>query len=257
MKLAIAGKGGVGKTSVTAWLGDYLKRQGQATWLVDADTTLSLGPALGLPFDRIPVPLSQDAALAAERAGAGGLLSLTPDVADLPDRLSLDVDGVRLLVMGSVAGAGGGCACAANAVLKALLAHLFLTPDQWVLVDLEAGVEHLGRGTVAAADGLIVVSEPSLRSLTAAASIGAMAATLGLTRQVLVLNRCQGRPALPDLPGLPPLAAVLPPLPSLVARQLDDASVLGLPERNAIDMALAAVLTVLTAVPSGPEPEGP
>jgi CO dehydrogenase maturation factor len=255
MKLAVAGKGGVGKTAVTAWLGDYLRRQGKSAWLVDADTTLSLGPALGLPFSRIPLPLCQDAALAAERAGEGGMLSLTPDVADLPERLSLDVGGLRLLVMGSVAGAGGGCACAANAVLKALLAHLFLAPGQFVLVDLEAGVEHLGRGTVAAADGLVVVSEPSLRGLAAAASIGAMARDLGLIRQVLVLNRCEGVPALPDLPGLPPLAAVLPPFASLVAKQLTDASVLDLPERDSIDAALAKVLAALVP-PSRPGPEG-
>lgn len=248
MKLAVAGKGGVGKTSVAAWLGDYLRRRGDKAWLVDADTTLSLGPALGLPFSRIPLPLSQDTALAAMRtAEADGMLSLTPYVADLPERLSLDVDGLRLLVMGSVAGAGGGCACAANAVLKALLGHLFLMPGQYVLVDLEAGVEHLGRGTAADADGLIVVSEPSLRGLAAAASIGAMAAELGLTRQALVLNRCQGAPDLPDLPGLPALAAVLPPFASLAARQLTDASVLGLPERDAIDAALQAVLDALAA----------
>lgn len=256
MKLAVAGKGGVGKTAVTAWLGDYLRRQGKNAWLVDADTTLSLGPALGLPFSRIPLPLCQDASLAAERGGSGGMLSLTPDVADLPERLSLDVDGLRLLVMGSVAGAGGGCACAANAVLKALLAHLFLAPGQFVLVDLEAGAEHLGRGTVASADGLIVVSEPSLRGLAAAASIGAMARDLGLDRQVLLLNRCQGVPDLPDLLGLPPLAAVLPPFASLAARQLTDASVLGLPERDAIDAALATVLAAL-AEPSRPEPGTP
>lgn len=249
MKLAVAGKGGVGKTAFTAWLGDYLCRQGRKAWLVDADTTLSLGPALGLPFSRIPVPLSQDAQLAAERVGSGGLLSLTPDVADLPQRLSLDVGGMRLLVMGSVAGAGGGCACAANAVLKALLAHLFLTPEQWVLVDLEAGVEHLGRGTVASADGLVVVSEPSLRGLAAAASIGAMARDLGLSRQVLVLNRCDAIPELPDLPGLPPLTAVLPQFASLAARQLTDASVLNLPERDTIDVALAKVLAALAPSP--------
>lgn len=256
MKLAVAGKGGVGKTAVTAWLGDYLRRQGKNAWLVDADTTLSLGPALGLPFSRIPLPLCQDAALAAERGGSGGMLSLTPDVTDLPERLSLDVDGLRLLVMGSVAGAGGGCACAANAVLKALLAHLFLAPGQFVLVDLEAGVEHLGRGTVASADGLIVVSEPSLRGLAAAASIGAMARDLGLDRQVLLLNRFEGVPDLPDLPGLPPLAAVLPPFASLAARQLTDASVLGLPEQGVIDAALAQVLAAL-AEPSRPEPGTP
>jgi CO dehydrogenase maturation factor len=256
MKLAVAGKGGVGKTAVTAWLGDYLHRQGRQAWLVDADTTLSLGPALGLPFSRLPLPLSQDAALAAERAGDSGMLSLTPDVADLPERLRLDVAGMRLLVMGSVAGAGGGCACAANAVLKALLAHLFLTPNQWVLVDLEAGVEHLGRGTVAAADGLVVVSEPSLRGLAAAAAIGTMARDLGLTRQALIINRCQGVPDLPDLPGLPPLAAVLPHFASLAARQLTDASVLGLAEQDVIDAALAQVLAALNPS-SRPEPGTP
>ena len=177
-------------------------------------------------------------------------------MADLPERLSLDLDGLRLLVMGTVAGAGGGCACAANAVLKALLAHLFLRPDQWVLVDLEAGVEHLGRGTVASADGLIVVSEPSLRGLSAAASIGAMARDLGLTRQALVLNRCNEPPELPDLPGLPPLVARLPVFASLAARQLTNASVLDLPERDSIDAALATVLDALTH-PDRPAPEGP
>jgi len=248
MRLAVAGKGGVGKTSLTAWLGDYLRRLGREVWLVDADTAYSLGPALGLELDRLPTPLCEERELILRRTGSGGVINLNPQVDDLPGKLSLDVRGMKLLVMGSVAGAGGGCACEANAVLKALLAHLFLGPFQWVLVDLEAGVEHLGRGTAAQADGLVVVSDASLRGLQTAARIGSMARDLGLTRQVLVVNRVQEPDllTLPDLPGLPKLAAVLPPFASLGARQLRQASVLGLPEQDEIDRHLAAILDALS-----------
>jgi CO dehydrogenase maturation factor len=248
MRLAVAGKGGVGKTSLTAWLGDYLRRLGREVWLVDADTAYSLGPALGLELDRLPTPLCEERELILSRTGSGGVINLNPQVDDLPGRLALDARGMKLLVMGSVAGAGGGCACEANAVLKALLAHLFLGPYQWVLVDLEAGVEHLGRGTAAQADGLVVVSDPSLRGLQTAARIGAMARDLGLTRQVLVVNRAQesfSPPDLPELAGLPRLAAVLPQLASLGSRQLHQSSVLDLPEQDEIDRRLAAVLDAL------------
>lgn len=245
MKLAVAGKGGVGKTTLTAWMGDYLARLGRETWLVDADTALSLGAALGLAPERIPPPLVQDESLIRERVGSG-FINLSPEVADLPERLRVRLGQCNLLVMGSVAGAGGGCACEANALLKALLAHLLLERDQCLLVDLEAGVEHLGRGTVAAVDGLIVVAEPSWRSLTVAAQIAGLAADLGLTRQALVLNRAPAGVVLPDIPGLPPLAATFPPLASLAERQLASPSVLHLPQRDVIDQGCRAVLTALT-----------
>lgn len=245
MKFAVAGKGGVGKTTLTAWLGDYLARQGQSPWLVDADTALSLGAALGLPADALPTPLIQDEALIRERVGKG-FINLNPHVSDLPERLRVRLGNISLLVMGTVAGAGGGCACEANALLKALLAHLLLERDQCLLVDLEAGVEHLGRGTVAAVDGLIVVAEPSWRSLTVAAEIAGLAADLGLTRQALVLNRAPAGVVLPDIPGLPPLAATFPPLASLAERQLASPSVLHLPQRDVIDQGCRAVLTALT-----------
>ncbi len=250
MKLAVAGKGGVGKTSLAAWIGDYLSRQGRETWLVDADTALSLGSALGLSPQDVPLPLIQDETLIRERVGSG-FLNLNPQVADLPERLRVRAGGLDLVVMGSVAGAGGGCACEANALLKALLAHLILERDQWLVVDLEAGVEHLGRGTVSAVDGLVVVSEPSWRGLSVAARIAGMAAELGLTRQVLVLNRAAQETRLPDIPGLPPLAAAIPPLAGLAARQLVSPCVLDLPERPLLDQACAALLTAL----AGPEPQ--
>ncbi|QLA19863.1 ArsA-related P-loop ATPase [Desulfolutivibrio sulfoxidireducens] len=244
MKLAVAGKGGVGKTSLTAWIGDYLSRQGRDTWLVDADTALSLGSALGLSPQDVPIPLIQDEALIRERVGSG-FINLNPQVADLPERLRVRTGGLDLVVMGSVAGAGGGCACEANALLKALLAHLIVERDQWVVVDLEAGVEHLGRGTVSAVDGLVVVSEPSWRSLSVAARIAGMAAELGLTRQALVLNRAENGSTLPDIPGLPPLTAAIPALTGLTERQLTSPSVLDLPERPALDLACAAILAAL------------
>lgn len=257
MKIAVAGKGGVGKTAIAAWLGDHLAREGRNVFLIDADTALSLGRASGLSPALLPRPLIGREDLVAERVGAG-LMALCPEVGDLPERLAVelplggrpgafqgpcDPDRVgsewpgpgrkRLLVMGGAASAGGGCACAANALLKALLAHVVLDRHEWVIVDLEAGVEHLGRGTVAGVDGLVVVSEPSLRGLETAASIARMARELGLSRQALVLNRADADaspPSLPELADLPPLAASLPCLDSLVQRQLADGSVLGLPE---------------------------
>lgn len=240
MKLAIAGKGGVGKTSFTAWLGDYLHRRGRDVFLVDADTALSLGQALGLAQEKLPVPLIERKDLVRERIGKG-LLNLNPEVSDLPDDLSVDVDGKKLLVMGSMTG-GGGCACDANALLKAVLAYMVMDRDDVVLVDLEAGVEPLGRGTVRNVDGLVIVSEPSMRGLQTAASVGGMAREIGLEKQILVLNRAPEGINLPDLPGLPPMAANIPYMQSLADRQLMDASVLGLPEQAVLDIVMENVL---------------
>jgi len=245
VKLAVAGKGGVGKTTLAAWIGDYLARCGRETWLVDADTALSLGSALGFAPQDIPPPLVLDETLIRERIGSG-FINLSPEVADLPERLRVRLGKLNLLVMGSVAGAGGGCACEANALLKALLLHLFLERNQCLIVDLEAGVEHLGRGTVAAVDGLIVVAEPSWRSLAVAAHIAGLAADLGLVRQALVLNRAPEGTLLPDIPGLPPLAATFPLLSSLAARQLDSPCVLHLSQRDVVDCGCRAVLDALT-----------
>lgn len=259
MKIAFAGKGGVGKTTLCAWTADWLARQGFDVWMVDADTALSLGRASGLEAGLTPVPLVEREDIIRERIGEG-MMHLNPEVGDLPDKLSVDVPlgggpapgktpgRKRLLVMGTVAGAGGGCACTANALLKALLAHLVMDGDQWVLVDLEAGVEHLGRGTVEYVDGLAVVSEPSLRGLETAASVGSLARDLGLTRQALVLNRMDGDGRgveLPGLDGLPPLCAVVPPLPGLAQRQLTSPSVIGLPESGQADEAVQQLLAAL------------
>ena len=243
MKIAVSGKGGVGKTSITAWLGDYLARRGEKVWLVDADTALSLGQASGLARADLPEALTQRAALIEERirpAGKGGMMDLDPHVSDLPEALSAPLPVVkegaktagdkRLLVMGPLTSAGGGCACESNALLKALLAHLVLDRREWVLVDMEAGVEHLGRGTVAHVDALLVVAEPSMRSLETAAEVARMASDLGLRRQVLVINKATPQQAaqLPPLAHLPEQRLTVPDLEALRQRQVFSGSVLGL-----------------------------
>lgn len=244
----------MGKTTLTAWLGDYLARQGHDVWLVDADTALSLGVACGLEPDQLPAALTKSEELIREQIGSG-MLCLNPDLSGLPARLAVQapvvgpvaqgvVPGTKnLLLMGQVDHGGGGCACEANTLLKAFLAHMFFDEQPGhVLVDMEAGVEHLGRGTVAAADGLVVVSEPSLRSLLTAVEVSRLARQLELTRQVLVINRFDG-PLLPD--GLTPVLSfpaspagkacrddlprdrlAVPVLPTLVERQWESGNVL-------------------------------
>jgi CO dehydrogenase maturation factor len=227
------------------WLGDYLARRGEDVWLVDADTSLSLGPALGLSSDDVPAPLVQKRRLIEERVGTGGFINMNPRVDDLIPSLAKDVRNMHLLVMGTIAGAGGGCGCAPNALLKAMLAHLILQTEQWILVDLEAGVEHLGRGTISSVDGLVVVSEPSVRGLQTASQISRYAADLGLKNQALVLNRADASFSLPDSIPLPSLAASFPPYASLQKQQQTTSSVLDLPEGGEIDALCASVLEVI------------
>lgn len=238
MKIAFAGKGGVGKTTLAAWTANYLARQGKNVWLIDADTALSLGRAVGLTNEEMPVPLIQRKDIIEDRIGTG-IIHMNPVVDDLPEKLAVEVPGdypgtQRLIVMGTVTNAGGGCACGANALLKGLLSHIMLDRNEWVLVDLEAGVEHLGRGTVKAVDGLAIVSEPSRRGLDTAVSIASLANELGLKKQSLVLNRTgvTGM-TLPD--GMGKAALEIPIIEGLVARQLENPSVIGLNEQQQLD----------------------
>ena len=223
-------------------------KQGHDVWSIDADTALSLGEAVGLAVDALPQPLITRKDLIEERLGSG-ILRLNPAVADLPEKLAVELDlsgpgRGRLLVMGTVTNGGGGCACGANALLKALLSHIVLERNEWAVVDLEAGVEHLGRGTVAAVDGLVIVTEPSHRGFATAATISSIAREMGLNNQLLVLNRMPDQNcALP--PDLPPVGVTLPVFPGLVERQLLDGSVLGLPEEEQIDSMIEKMLQQL------------
>lgn len=197
MKVAIAGKGSVGKTTAAAILSTLLVREGKDVVAIDADSAGNLATALGIPRDvrsRI-VPLLKMHGLIHERAGVrpgsqyGSLFRLNPPVDDIEDRYSVVSErGVKLLVLGTIEHAEAGCFCPAHAFLKALLMHEVIKKEH-IVVDLEAGIEHLGRGTTKHMDVLAVVVEPSLRSIEAAGEIKGMAGELGVPNLVAVLNK--------------------------------------------------------------------
>jgi len=194
MKIAIGGKGGVGKTTVCAVWAQLFAAQGHDVLALDADPSLSLGAAFGLPAERTPRPLIEMKDLIAERTGTrkdavGTYFRLNPAVSDLPEEHWLKVGDVKLLVLGAVTRAGGGCACPEGAFLKALLTHTILQREELVLVDLAAGVEFLGRASVQGIDALVVVIEPGSRSIETAQNIAAMARDLGIGTVGAIANK--------------------------------------------------------------------
>ena len=177
-KIAITGKGGVGKTTLTALLSYVYTQRGQDVIAIDADPAGNLGLAFGLPanLDAELQPIAEMEDLIYERTGAqkgtiGGVFRLNPKVDDIPESFSVRHRGVRLLRLGTVRGGGAGCICPESALLKALVTHMLLRRNQTLILDMEAGVEHLGRGTAGAVDAFIIVVEPGLRSLGTAEQI--------------------------------------------------------------------------------------
>jgi CO dehydrogenase maturation factor len=196
MKLAITGKGGVGKTTLTALLAQSYADAGRQVLAVDADPSPCLAGALGFPAELREElkPIAEMDALIEERTGAkpgtvGGFFTLNPRVDDIPERFSILHRGVRLLEMGSVDLGGSGCICPESAMLKTLFTHLLFRKDDILLLDMYAGVEHLGRATVDFVDAMLVVVEPTRRSLGTAAQIKKLANDIGLQRLYLVGNK--------------------------------------------------------------------
>jgi CO dehydrogenase maturation factor len=188
MKIAISGKGGVGKTTLCALLAQEAARRCYRVLAVDADPNPTLAAALG--FFQEPKPLVELRELIEERLGSlEGFFRLNPQVSDIPERFSIEKDGIRLLVMGPVRQGGEGCACPQNTFLKSLLQHIVLERDELVLLDLEAGLEPLGRATAQGVDAVLVVLEPDARSLATAARIQKLAHDLLLKRIYTVVNK--------------------------------------------------------------------
>jgi CO dehydrogenase maturation factor len=191
MKVAVSGKGGAGKTTVAAALCRCFRDRGHRVVAVDADPDANLAGTLGHRGAAI-TPLAQLKDLIEERVGGdawGGFLRMSPRVDDIPDQLGVEIDGVRLLVMGSIERGRGGCACPQNVLLREVLSHLVLRRDEHVVVDMEAGIEHLGRGTAEGVDLMLVVVEPGWASLQTAARIQRLAADLGLPRIGALANK--------------------------------------------------------------------
>lgn len=196
LKIAIGGKGGVGKTTITALLARLLAKENQdgRVIAIDADPVANLAAGLGISEKKPITPISELSDLIAERTGAkpgsmGGFFTINPKVDDIPDRFSLERDGVKLLVMGTVQQGGSGCICPESTILKALMMHLVLYRDEIVLMDMEAGVEHLGRATSGSVDALLIVVNPGARSRSAASKIRKLGQDLGIKRILILGNR--------------------------------------------------------------------
>ena len=193
MKLAVVGKGGVGKTTLSAVLSRRLAGLGRPVVAVDADPDGNLASALGVPEGSHPQSIAQMKELIFDRTDAkdegGGLMfKLNPKVDDLPDLFSVDVGGVRLLVLGTVELGGKGCMCPEGALLKALMQHLLLRVEDDVILDMEAGLEHMGRASASGVDAMIAVVEPGMRSVQTALRIQKLAKDIGIHSTFVVAN---------------------------------------------------------------------
>ena len=260
MKIAVTGKGGVGKTTLTALLAYAYAGRGLRVLAIDADPSPCLGQALGFPRDLVEglTPISRMEELIYERTGAqpgsiGGYFKLNPRVDDLPDRFSALHRGIRLLELGAVEMGGSGCICPESAVLRTLITHILLRRDELVLLDMYAGVEHLGRATADAVEAMLIVVEPTARSLGTAAQIKALAGDLKLERLYVVGSKVQGeddkRFITENSPGLPVLG-FLPHDPRVREADRLGASVHDLaPELAAAAGRLAAALDGFAPAP--------
>lgn len=197
VKIAITGKGGVGKSTLAALMARVLVQSGNRVVLIDADPDMNLATLLGVPREQSITPIIELKELIAERTGTrpgepAPFFTMNPRVDDIPEKYSVEREGIKLLVMGTVQRGGAGCACPENAFLKSLLGHLMIARREWVILDMEAGIEHLGRGTALGVDAMLVVVEPNRTSLETAFRIRRLAGDIGIHRVQIVGNKIRG-----------------------------------------------------------------
>jgi CO dehydrogenase maturation factor len=196
LKISISGKGGVGKSTVAGTLARLWAAAGSRVLAIDADPDANLASAIGMPPElRAQIrSIASERHLIEERTGAkvrefGQMFKLNPEVTDIAERYAVRHAGVDLLVLGAVERAAGGCACPESVLLKSLVRHLVLQRGEIVILDMEAGIEHLGRGTAMGVDVMLAVVEPGRRSVETALRVREMSAALGIRRFLVVLNK--------------------------------------------------------------------
>jgi len=197
MKIAVSGKGGVGKTTLAAMMIRSLNDQGKHVLAIDADPDANLASAVGIAGAEAIVPIAEMKDLIFERTEAkpgtiGGFFKLNPKVDDLPEALSARLGNIKLMRLGGVKKGGSGCICPESTLLRALVTHIVLARDEVVVMDMEAGIEHLGRATASAVDKLVVVVEPGRRSIDTAGHIRELASQIGLKQIAVVGNKVRG-----------------------------------------------------------------
>ena len=208
MKIAVSGKGGVGKTTLAAMMAANLSLDGRTVVALDADPDDNLASALGVPFGESPKPLSEMRELIRERTGAQdsdtvrGYFKLNPKVDDIPEKYARRIGNIRLLALGGVSEGGGGCICPASALVRALLTHLILDRDDAVVMDMEAGIEHLGRATAQSMDALVIVVNDTPWSIHTALRVRKLAGDLRMTKLFAVANRVHPDANLDRIRGL-------------------------------------------------------
>ncbi|MFN2366254.1 MAG: ArsA-related P-loop ATPase [Desulfurivibrionaceae bacterium] len=192
MKIAISGKGGVGKTTIIALVAEQLKRDGNEVLIIDADPSPHMAQTIGIKDPGSIVPISEMKTLLQERSGkteGSPFYNINPEVDDLLSRYMVEGNGLKLMVLGAIESGNKGCACAESTVLKRMLTKLLLSPSQYALLDMEAGVEHLGRGTVAGVDHLLTVVIPSKSSIRTALKVKRLAEEVGIKSIHFVGNK--------------------------------------------------------------------
>ena len=197
MKIAVTGKGGVGKTTFAATLARLYADEGKPVLAADVDPDANLGLALGFDEETLDaiVPISKMRKLVEERTGANNqnqFYKLNPKVDDIPDTYGKVCNGVRLLLLGTVETGGGGCVCPEHVMLKRIISNLVLRREDVVILDMEAGLEHLGRGTTSGMDAFVVVIEPGARSVQTYKNVKRLAKDLGVSQVFVVANKVRG-----------------------------------------------------------------
>lgn len=196
MKIAISGKGGVGKTTLAGVIARLFADEGRKVLAIDADPDSNLASAIGLPKQEVEklIPIASMTSFIEERTGAkkgsfGSIFKLNPKVDDIPDEMGVTYKGIKLLILGSIPQGGGGCFCPENVLLKNLIKHIFTKRDEVIIVDMEAGLEHLGRGSTGYVDALIVVVEPGQRAINTARQIKRLGDDLNIKNIMIVGNK--------------------------------------------------------------------